>query len=258
MTMKTDRPVALVTAASRGMGAASARELASRGYQLVLMARSADVDALAAEVSGIGVRGTVTSDDDLRRAVEIATSRFGRLDAVVNNTGHAARGDLLAITDREWMEGLELLMLNVVRMARHATPVMLEQRGGAFVNISSTAAVEPTPGFPISATIRPSLGVYAKLFSQQYRSARTANEQRAARMGGHLSGGRRGEGDHSGAPARAGGRDREGGRIPVVVRGELHHRAEHHRGRRAGAWNLTAGPGLIAATIRPVPAPSTR
>ena len=168
MTMKTDRPVALVTAASRGMGAASARELASRGYQLVLMARSADVDALAAEVGGIGVRGTVTSDDDLRRAVETATSRFGRLDAVVNNTGHAARGDLLAITDREWMEGLELLLLNVVRMARHATPVMLEQRGGAFVNISSTAAVEPTPGFPISATIRPSLGVYAKLFSQQY------------------------------------------------------------------------------------------
>ncbi len=98
--------------------------------------------------------------------------RFGRIDAVVNNTGHAAKGDLLALTDAEWLEGLELLFLSVVRMARLVTPLMVGGgHAGAFVNISTYAAREPDPAFPISATIRASLGAYSKLFSQRYSPA---------------------------------------------------------------------------------------
>jgi NAD(P)-dependent dehydrogenase (short-subunit alcohol dehydrogenase family) len=150
------------------MGAACARELHHRGYRLVLLARSPDVESLARELDAESVRGSVAEADDLRRAVDIASSRYGRLDAVVNNTGHVPKGDLLAITDADWALGVDLLLLNVVRMARLATPVMLATGGGAFVNISSFAAVEPGLRHPVSATLRPALGNFAKLYSQQY------------------------------------------------------------------------------------------
>lgn len=160
--------VAIVTAASRGMGAACARELARRGYALALLARSPDVHDLARELDGCAVQGSVAVEADLGRVVSAAQDRWGRIDAVVNNTGHVAKGDLLDLTDAEWREGLDLLLLNVVRMARLATPAMLAQGTGAFVNISSFAAAEPGPRFPISATLRASLGNFAWLYSQRY------------------------------------------------------------------------------------------
>jgi NAD(P)-dependent dehydrogenase (short-subunit alcohol dehydrogenase family) len=150
------------------MGAACARELGRRGYRLVLMARSPDVDALATDLGGKSIRGSVTSPDDLERAVDAARSEFGRLDAVINNTGHAAKGDLLGLTDAEWHEGLDLLLLSVVRVARFATPLMRAGGGGAFVNISSFAAAEPGLNHPVSATLRAALHNFAKLYSRQY------------------------------------------------------------------------------------------
>lgn len=161
-------PVAVVTAASRGMGAACARELSRRGFHLVLLARSPEVESLADELGGLGIRGSVAVADDLARVVEAARTRFGRLDAVVNNTGHAPKGDLLSLTDAEWREGVDLLLLSVVRMARLATPLMLAGHGGAFVNISSFAAAEPGLRHPVSATLRAALANFAKLYSQQY------------------------------------------------------------------------------------------
>jgi NAD(P)-dependent dehydrogenase (short-subunit alcohol dehydrogenase family) len=162
--------VAIVTAASRGMGAACARELARRGYRLALLARSVDVEALAAELDGVAVLGSVTDVRALERVVEAACNRFGRVDAVVNNTGHAAKGDLLSLTDEEWHAGLDLLLLGVVRIARLVTPLMLTQGGGAMVNISSFAAAEPGLGNPVSSTLRAGLGSLAKLYTQRYAS----------------------------------------------------------------------------------------
>jgi NAD(P)-dependent dehydrogenase (short-subunit alcohol dehydrogenase family) len=162
-------PVALLTAASRGMGAACARALSQRGYRLALLARGPELDSLAKELDALPVTGSVSDPADLQRLVEATLARYGRIDAVVNNTGHAAKGDLLALTDEDWHGGLDLLLLNVVRVARLVTPVMLRQATpGAFVNISSFAAVEPGLQFPISATIRAGLGAFAKLFTQRY------------------------------------------------------------------------------------------
>lgn len=164
-------PVAIVTAASRGMGAACARELARRGYRLALLARSADVEALAVELDAIAVRGSVTDPSAVARVVETTRDRFGRVDAVVNNTGHAAKGDLLSLSDEDWHAGLDLLLLGVVRIARLVTPLMLTQGGGATVNISSFAAAEPGLGNPVSSTLRAGLGNFARLYSQRYASS---------------------------------------------------------------------------------------
>ncbi|MBN9523041.1 SDR family oxidoreductase [bacterium] len=163
------RPVAVVTNASRGMGAACARELARRGHDLALMARGDDLRALADGLGAIAVTGSVTSEDDLRQLVDAALARYGRLEAVVNNTGHAPKGNLLGLTDADW-PGFDLLYPNVVRVTRLATPALFAW-GGAIVNISSFEAVEPSLQFPVSSAMRAALGAFAKLYSQKYAGA---------------------------------------------------------------------------------------
>jgi NAD(P)-dependent dehydrogenase (short-subunit alcohol dehydrogenase family) len=165
----SDLPVAIVTAASRGIGAACARVLASRGYRVSLLARSDAVHALAAELSGIATAGSVEKAADLAAAVESTLSAYGRIDAVVNNTGHPAKGDLLGIDDAGWQQGFALILQSVVRMARLVTPVFQRQGGGgAIVNISSLWAVEPHLDAPVSSTLRASLSSFTKLYADRY------------------------------------------------------------------------------------------
>lgn len=159
--------VAIVTAASRGMGAACARELAARGCRLVLMSRSADIHVLAGELNGLALQGSSDNADDLEKLMALAMDRHGRIDAVVNNTGHPKKGPLLELTDADWHAGLDLLLLNVVRMARLVTPIMQVQGGGAIVNISTFAAFEPSARFPISATLRAALASFTKIYADE-------------------------------------------------------------------------------------------
>lgn len=163
--------VAIVTAASQGMGAACARSLAAQGYLPVLMSRSDGAMRLAAELGGIGLQGSVTEPADLARLVDLALKSYGRIDAVVNNTGHPARGGLLDLGDADWHAALDLLLLNVVRMARLVTPVFERQGQGAMVNISTYAAREPALEYPLSSAIRAALSSFAKLYAKRYAAA---------------------------------------------------------------------------------------
>ena len=150
MNAKDNAPVAIVTAAGRGMGAAIARELHARGYRLALMSPSGSAEALAKELGGFGLSGSVAKPGDLQRLVDGTVQAFGRVDAVVNHTGHPPKGDLLDIADESWMLGNDMMVLSVQRMARLVTPLMLAQGKGAFVNITTFAAFEPSPKFPVS------------------------------------------------------------------------------------------------------------
>jgi len=161
-------PVAIVTAASSGIGAACARELAGRGYRVALLARSTAVTDLANELGGTAVQGSVSEAADLERLVQHTLDRFGRIDAVVNNTGHPAKGALLEVSDADWHAGLDLLLLSVVRLARLVTPVMKRQGGGAIVNISSFAAQEPSPPRPVSSALRAALSSLTKMYADQH------------------------------------------------------------------------------------------
>src|ERR1044071_576759 len=121
-------PVAIVTASSKGMGAACARLLAQRGYNLALFARGPELSDLATELDALAVTGDLADPVAIEQLVEQTKKRYGRIDAVVNNTGHAAKGDLLTLTDEEWHRGLDLLLLNVIRLARLFTPNMPGQQ----------------------------------------------------------------------------------------------------------------------------------
>lgn len=163
-----DKQVAIVTAAGRGIGAACARTLAAKGYRVALMSRSHDAVDLARDLNGIGRQGSVTVEADLKSLVTQTMEAYGRVDAVVNNTGESARADLLDLSDDQWHADLDLVLLNVIRMARFVTPIMVEQRRGAIVNISAAGAYEPDARFPISSTYRAGLGAWTKLYADRY------------------------------------------------------------------------------------------
>jgi NAD(P)-dependent dehydrogenase (short-subunit alcohol dehydrogenase family) len=168
MTDETGDAVAIVTAAGRGIGEACARRLADDGYIPVLLSRSGAAVEVAEELGGVGFEGSVTDPDDLAALVEATRDRYGRIDAVVNNTGHPATGDLLDIEDEAWHAGLDLVLLNVVRMARLVTPTMCERGSGAIVNVSTFSAFEPSHEFPVSSVLRAGLGSFTKLYADRY------------------------------------------------------------------------------------------
>lgn len=160
--------VAVVTAAGSGIGEACARRLNEDGYTPVLMSRSGSAVEVARDLGGDGFEGSVTSPDDLAALVDTTYERYGRIDAVVNNTGHPPSGDLLGISDEEWHEGVDLVLLNTVRMARLVTPIMEDQGHGSIVNISTFSAFEPSREFPVSSVLRAGLGSFTKLYADQY------------------------------------------------------------------------------------------
>ncbi len=164
----TDKKVAIITAAGRGMGAAIAKELAANEYDIALMSPSGAAEDLARSLNGLGMTGSVTNSDDLKKLVDRTIDSYGRIDAVVNHTGHPPKGPLLKIPDEDWHTGLDIVMLNVVRMARLITPIMQAQGGGAIVNISTFAVFEPEALFSVSATLRAALAGFTKLYADEY------------------------------------------------------------------------------------------
>lgn len=164
------RQVAIVTAASRGIGAGCARELAARGYRVSLMARSQSVFNLADELDGIATQGSIANPQDLQSLVETTRDRFGRIDAVVNSFGDPPRPDLLSITDEMWLENFDMLFLSVVRMARLVTEPMRQQGGGIIINISACDSHEPELGTPFSGTLRAAMEGFTKLYAKRYRA----------------------------------------------------------------------------------------
>lgn len=166
------KKVAIVTAASRGIGAGCARELAAQGYSVSLLARSESVLSLAQELGGIAVQGSMTETKDLERLVQTTLDKFGRIDAVVNSFGDPPRLDLLDISVEMWRENFEMLFLSVVRIAQLVTEPMRQQGGGAIVNISACDSQEPELGTPFSGTLRAAMEGFTKLYAKRYRAER--------------------------------------------------------------------------------------
>jgi NAD(P)-dependent dehydrogenase (short-subunit alcohol dehydrogenase family) len=164
----TELNVAIVVGGGSGMGADAARKLREDGFEIAILSSSGKGEALADELGGFGVTGSNLEVSDLRRLVEGAMERWGRIDAAVNGAGHGPKGDILAIADEDWRAGMDVYLLNVVRMTRLVTPVMRKQGGGSIVNISTYATFEPEAAFPTSGVFRAGLAAFAKLFADKY------------------------------------------------------------------------------------------
>ncbi len=160
--------VAMILGGGSGIGADAARKLSEDGFNVAVMSASGKGEALGQELGGLGFTGSVLEAADLENFFEATLKRFGRVDAVVNNTGHGPKGGILDISDEDWHLGMDYYLLNVVRMTRLVVPTMVKQGGGSIVNISTFAAFEPDPDFPTSAVFRAGLAGFVKLVSDKY------------------------------------------------------------------------------------------
>jgi NAD(P)-dependent dehydrogenase (short-subunit alcohol dehydrogenase family) len=163
--------VAMVVGGGSGMGAACARLLAEQGFSIAILSSSGKGEALAEELGGLGVTGSNQSSDDLKRFVDLTMQKWGHIDALVNSAGHGPRADLLEITDEQWHAGIDVYFMNVVRAVRLVAPIMVNQKGGAIINISTALVFEPSAMFPTSAVARAGLAVYTKLFSDKFAAS---------------------------------------------------------------------------------------
>jgi len=142
MDLKLTGKTALITGASRGIGAAIAQELAREGVHVCLAARDrTKLDEVAAGIAAISRsnRTTVVAGDlrdaaAVQAAVDAAVATFGRLDMLVNNAGATKRADFFTLTEEDWQDGFALKFHGYVRATRAAWPHLRESRG-SIVNI---------------------------------------------------------------------------------------------------------------------------
>ena len=139
--------VVLITGASRGIGAAAAREFAAAGAQVVVLARS-DVSELAAEIGGMALRCDVGDWAQMQAAVAAVVGRYGRLDVLINNAGVIEPIAHLADADPAvFAAATDINLLGVFHGMRAALPVMKAQAAGTIITVSSGAAVNPMEGW---------------------------------------------------------------------------------------------------------------
>jgi NAD(P)-dependent dehydrogenase (short-subunit alcohol dehydrogenase family) len=148
-----DRPVALVTGASRGIGAATAVMLAQRGHDVALASRTVeDLEKVAGRCQEHGARTLVVptdvlQEDQVRSAVRRTADELGGLDVLVNNAGwNSFMAPLVDLRPSGWEKGLTLNLTQVFWALQEAGKIMLAQGSGSVVNVSSLAGVASSPG----------------------------------------------------------------------------------------------------------------
>ncbi|MGH3508140.1 MAG: SDR family oxidoreductase [Nocardioidaceae bacterium] len=161
--------VYIVTAASRGLGMATAEALVGDGAKVVVSSRSRE--AIEAAASSLGADNAVAvavdnaDPDAAERLVSAAVERFGRLDGILISVGGPLPGPVTAITDDQWRGAFETVFVGGLRLAR-AVAERLET-GGSIVFVLSTSVKQPIGGLAVSNGLRPGLAMTAKTLADE-------------------------------------------------------------------------------------------
>ncbi|MDR3298308.1 MAG: glucose 1-dehydrogenase [Candidatus Nomurabacteria bacterium] len=138
--------VAVVTGASSGLGADSARAYAKNGVNVALLARRKEkIDALAKELKDFGVEALavqcdVTDETQVKKAVAATIKKFGRIDILLNNAGVAVSGGVDTLTEENWDKSMNANVKSAFLVSKYIVPQMIKQKYGKIVNISSVNA----------------------------------------------------------------------------------------------------------------------
>lgn len=156
--------VCVVTGASSGIGAATARLLAGRGARVVLAARRADrLAALAAELpDALAVPTDVTDADQVERLARRAVDRYGRIDVLVNSAGQGLHVPFVDIAAADLRAVFELNVVAPLTLTQAVLPTMLGQGGGAVVNVSSATSLRLFPGLGGYAATKAALNILSQ------------------------------------------------------------------------------------------------
>ncbi len=168
--MTTER-VALICAASKGLGRASAEALARDGFKVAICARGeAALTQTAGAIRAAGgdvlpLVADLSKIDDVERVIAATGERFGGLDVLVTNTGGPPSGPFMAIDEQTWLNAIDSLLLSVVRLCRAAIPHMQARGGGRIINITSISVKQPIEGLVLSNALRSAVTSLAKTLS---------------------------------------------------------------------------------------------
>jgi 3-oxoacyl-[acyl-carrier protein] reductase len=165
--------VALVTAASKGLGRASAVALAAEGATVVIASRNREtLEQTAQEIRQASRHVILAVPTDLRQSEEIASlvsrtvNEFGGIDILVNNTGAPPSGIFETLSDAQWQAAFDLIFLSAVRLIRSVLPSMQERPGGGrIIQIVSSSVKQPIAGLLLSNALRPGIVGLAKTLS---------------------------------------------------------------------------------------------
>jgi 3-oxoacyl-[acyl-carrier protein] reductase len=165
--------VAMVAAASKGLGRAIAEALAAEGCRVSICARSLEslqeaktaIETAGAEVLPIAC--DVSKADDLQRWFDATVARFGQVDILVTNTGGPPAAPFLKLTEDQWQSGIDSTLMNVVRLCRLVIPGMQERKWGRIVNLTSFVAKQPIELLTVSSTLRAGLSALTKTLADQ-------------------------------------------------------------------------------------------
>ncbi len=168
--------VAFVTAASKGIGFGVAKVLASEGCKVVLSSRNIDSisrakDQIIRDTSNRDVyalSADLTVKDHIDELVKNAAAKFGPVDILAYNTGPPKPGTFNELGDADWDNGVKLLLMSAVWLARRVVPGMERKKWGRFVFITSTTLRQPIPNLVLSNTVRLSLAGLSKSLATEY------------------------------------------------------------------------------------------
>ena len=167
--------VALVCAASQGLGKAAAAGFAREGAHVVICSRDARRLGAAAKEIGtdapgvrvLPVKADVSKAADIRRLVRTALAEFGRIDVLVTNAGGPPVGEFPDLDDRTWQQGIELNLMSTIRLIREVLPAMQKRKWGRIINITSFVARQPADDLIISSTVRPGIFGLSKVLANR-------------------------------------------------------------------------------------------
>ncbi len=172
--MELSGKMALVCAASQGLGKAAARALASAGASVAVCARrEAAVRAVAEELARDTGSTVLPIVADLSRpagpahAVAATVERFGALDILVTNTGGPRSAPFESLTDRDWQDAFDSLVMSVVRVCRESIPHMRARGGGRIVHITSVSVKQPVDGLMLSNSVRTAVAGLSKTLATE-------------------------------------------------------------------------------------------
>lgn len=145
--------VAIITGASRGIGRAVARKYAEAGASVALTARSitSEVEDFVAELEGLGVKAKAYTSDasqfDAAHALVAEVQReFGRIDILVNNAGITQDALMMRMTEEQWDNVVNINLKGAFNLIHAVTPIMMKQRSGNIINMSSVVGVSGNAG----------------------------------------------------------------------------------------------------------------
>ena len=170
--------VALVAAASKGLGRAVAEELAAEGAHLVLCARTDETlqqtcaaIRAATGVRVLGVAADVAKPADVARLVQAALAEFGRIDILVTNAGGPPAGTFEQHDAAAWEAATRLLLTSVVELTRAVLPGMKAQNWGRILNVTSIAVKQPVGGLLLSNSLRAAVTGMARTLASEVAAA---------------------------------------------------------------------------------------